>query len=383
MEKILDIVDSIAYEKGLRPEEVEGALKEAILRTVKSTFDPNLEYDAIIEEKSKNIKIFQVVKVIEDSSEDLEDKYNYISLSEARKIDDEIAVGDDLKYELSLDNIGRGAVNNLYKNIEYQIQRLIENNLFQKFISQKGKIVSGSVVRVDGYENTYIEMDEIRAILPMKNRIKGEEFKVGDTVKAILRHVAFDKKNGIVIELSRTTPKFLEELLALEVPEIKDGEVEILKCARIPGERAKVALMSHSPKVDPVGSTVGVKGVRINAVSKELKSENIDCIEYSDVPEIFISRALGPALISGVKTETETDEEGNEKKIAKVIIPAGEKAKAIGKKGTNIKLASMLTGYEIEVNEKESAESRTEAKEGEEAMPEKKDISSLASLFKD
>jgi len=377
LEKILDIVDSIAYEKGLQPKEVEEALKEAILRTIKSTFDPNLRYDVIIEDRSKNIKIFQVVKVLSDDDPELSDKYNYISLNEAKKIDSEIVVGDDLKYELSLDNMGRGAVNNLYKNIEFQIQRLLENNLFQKFISQKGKIVSGSVVRVDSYGNTYIELDEIRAILPLKNRIKGEEFKVGAVVKSILKQVAFDKKNGIQIELSRTTPKFLEELLRLEVPEINDGEVEIVKCARIPGERAKIALLSHSPKVDPVGSTVGVKGVRINAVSRELKNENIDCIEYSDVPEIFISRAMSPAMISSVKIE-----DG----LAKIVIPSGEKAKAIGKKGTNIKLASMLTGFEIEVNEKDGTQSRqiqTEDTEGNIEVNEKKDISSLASLFKE
>lgn len=374
MEKILDIVDSIAYEKGLQPKEVEEALKEAILRTIKSTFDPNLQYDVIIEDRSKNIKIFQVVKVLNDDDPELSDKYNYISLSEAKKIDGEIVVGDDLKYELSLDNMGRGAVNNMYKNIEFQIQRLLENNLFQKFISQKGKIVSGSVVRVDNYGNTYIELDEIRAILPLKNRIKGEEFKVGAVVKSILKQVAFDKKSGIQIELSRTTPKFLEELLKLEVPEIKDGEVEIMRCARIPGERAKIALLSHSPKIDPVGSTVGVKGVRINAVSKELKEENIDCIEYSEVPEIFISRAMSPAMISSVRIE-----EG----VAKIVIPSGEKAKAIGKKGTNIKLASMLTGFEIEVNEKEGSSSARESEEGAPESAEKKDISSLASLFKE
>jgi len=377
LEKILDIIDSIAYEKGLQPKEVEEALKEAILRTIKSTFDPNLRYDVIIEDRSKNIKIFQVVKVLSDEDPELSDKYNYISLSEAKKIDGDIVVGDDLKYELSLDNMGRGAVNNLYKNIEFQIQRLLENNLFQKFISQKGKIVSGSVVRVDSYGNTYIELDEIRAILPLKNRIKGEEFKVGAVVKSILKQVAFDKKNGIQIELSRTTPKFLEELLRLEVPEINDGEVEIVKCARIPGERAKIALLSHSPKVDPVGSTVGVKGVRINAVSRELKNENIDCIEYSEVPEIFISRAMSPAMISSVKIE-----EG----VAKIVIPSGEKAKAIGKKGTNIKLASMLSGFEIEVNEKEGAQNKqaqTENGEGNAEINDKKDISSLASLFKE
>lgn len=380
MERILDIVDSIAYEKGLEPDSVKEALNEAMLRTCRNTFGRDLKFETEIDEKSKNIKVFQIVTVVEDGSEEAEEKDIYITLEEAKKIDPDMAVGDELKYEMSIDNMGRGAINDLYKNIEYQIQRMLENHLFQKFVSMKGKIVSGSVVRVDDFENTYIEIDEIRAIMPMKNRIKGESFKVGNVVKSVLRHVSFDRKAGIMVELSRTTPKFLEELLKLEVPEIKDGEVEIVRSARIPGERAKIALKSESVKVDPVGATVGVKGVRISAVSQELKNENIDCIEYSETPEIFISRSLSPALISSVKIEEPESED--ERKIAKVIIPAGEKAKAIGKKGTNIKLASMLTGYDIEITEKESSISRDE--DGSDtSSSEKKDISSLASLFKD
>lgn len=381
MERILDIVDSIAYEKGLETDSVKEALNEAMLRTCRNTFGRDLKFETELDEKNKNIKVFQIVTVVEDGSDEAEDRDIYITLEEAKKIDPDMAVGDELKYEMPIDNMGRGAVNDLYKNIEYQIQRMLENHLFQKFVSMKGKIVSGSVVRVDDFENTYIEIDEIRAIMPMKNRIKGESFKVGNVVKSVLRHVTFDKKAGIMVELSRTTPKFLEELLKLEVPEIKDGEVEILKSARIPGERAKIALNSDSVKVDPVGATVGVKGVRISAVSSELKNENIDCIEYSETPEIFISRSLSPALINSVKIED--DQENEDRKIAKVIIPAGEKAKAIGKKGTNIKLASMLTGYDIEITEKQSSISKESEGEGDSSKTEKKDISSLASLFKD
>jgi N utilization substance protein A len=175
------------------------------------------------------------------------------------------------------------------------------------------------------------------------------------------------------MELSRTSPKFLEELLALEVPEIKDGIVVIEKCARIPGERAKIALYTNRPQIDPIGATVGVRGVRINAVSEELCGENIDCVEYSSSPELFISRAMSPAIISAVVI---TADEGEEKK-AVVTLPSDQKSKAIGKSGINIRLASMLTGYTIELNEVGGS-----VQMGEKTAEEKKEgLSSLEALF--
>jgi N utilization substance protein A len=209
----------------------------------------------------------------------------------------------------------------------------------------------------------------------MKSRIKGEIFKVGDVVQAVVRRVNIDKANGIQIELSRTSPKFLEELLALEVPEIKDGLVVIERSARIPGERAKIALYATSPKIDPIGATVGVKGVRINAVSDELLNESIDCIEYTTVPELFIARVMSPAIISAVSIEGSA-EDGNQKAI--VTLPSDQKSKAIGKSGINIRLASMITGMDIELVEQDGGS----AMKGTTAEEEKKDdISALESLF--
>ena len=206
-----------------------------------------------------------------------------------------------------------------------------------------GHMVFGSVTRVDSDENTFIEIDELRAVMPRKNRIKGEKFKPGDVVKAVIKSVYIDKSMGIKVELSRTSPKFLEALLKAEVPEIKDGLVLIAASARIPGERAKVALVATSPNVDPVGATVGTRGVRINAVTKELNGENIDAIEYSAEPAILITRAMAPAIISSVKI--------GENNKAVVSLVTEQKSKAIGKSGINIRLASMLTGHEIELNE--------------------------------
>jgi N utilization substance protein A len=181
-----------------------------------------------------------------------------------------------------------------------------------------------------------------------------------------------DKENGIQIELSRTSPKFLEELLALEVPEISDGTVVVEKSARIPGERAKVALISMHPQVDAVGATVGVKGVRINAVSQELIGENIDCIEYSSIPELFISRIMSPAIISSV--EIIKDENGEAQK-AIVSLSSDQKSKAIGKNGINIRLASMLSGLNIELLESDKSSQNSELGE------QKESVDALKALF--
>lgn len=370
MEKILDIIEGISYEKGLPIESVMEVVKESIIKVAQQTWDSKLLYDAEIDKKNKTLHLYQVISVCGDDEEAKEDKDHFIALSEARKHDSEIKIGDELRYELSLENMNRSAVNALFRELEFRIQRLIETQLFDKYKAQIGRIVSGSVVRIDDLGNTFIEIDEIRAILPKKNRIKGEEFKVGQVVGAVLKYVGIDRQNGISIELSRTTPKMLEELLRLEVPEIKDGEVEIVACARIPGERAKVALRSDSAKVDPVGATVGVKGVRINAVSKELKNESIDCIEFSNQPEIYIARALSPALIISVAIED---------KKALVSISSEQKPKAIGKNGINVRLASMLTGYEIELKEiGQSASTQPQPKEAE-----KSNLDILTSLFKE
>ncbi|WP_297571555.1 transcription termination factor NusA [uncultured Helicobacter sp.] len=375
MEKILDIIEGIAYEKGLPIESVSEAVKEAVIKVAKETLDSNIYYEAEIDKKNKTLHLYQVISVCENDSSDVEDKNNFISLSEAKKHDNEIKVGDELRYELSLEDMSRSAVNSLFRELEYKIQRLIEAQLFDKYKSQIGKIVSGNVVRIDDLGNTYVEIDEIRAILPKKNRIKGEEFNVGQVIGAVLKNVGIDRQNGITIELSRTTPKMLEELLRLEVPEIKDGEVEIVNCARIPGERAKVALKTISAKIDPVGATVGIKGVRINAVSKELKNESIDCIEYSAQPEIYIARALSPALVISVALDENK---------AIVNITSEQKPKAIGKSGINIRLASMLTGFEIELKEIDNLNQSTkQTTETNSQEAPKNNLDILSSLFKE
>ncbi len=344
MEKIADIIESIANEKGLEIEDVKERVIRAIINTAKKIYGENYEYDAVIDNATKTLHLYQKITVVEDGDERLaEDNEHYLGVSEAKKVDSGVEIGDELTYELSTDNLGRTAAQTLHKELEYHIQRLMEEKIFQKYQDMVGHMVFGSVTRVDSDENTFIEIDELRAVMPRKNRIKGEKFKPGDVVKAVIKSVYIDKSMGIKDELSRTSPKFLEALLKAEVPEIKDGLVLIAASARIPGERAKVALVATSPNVDPVGATVGTKGVRINAVTKELNGENIDAIEYSAEPTILITRAMAPAIISSVKI--------GENNKAVVSLVTEQKSKAIGKSGINIRLASMLTGHEIELNE--------------------------------
>jgi N utilization substance protein A len=376
MEKINNIIESIAHEKGLKLEDAKEAVSTALIKTAKRVFGEEYEYSVEADEETSELALFQKVLILADDDERFEEEgveEKYMKLSEAKEVDSELEVDDELTYKVDLNDMGRTAASVLYRELEYHIQRVVEQNIFEKYQEKVGSIISTRVTRVDAEENTYGEFKEVRAVLPMKSRIKGEKFKVGDTVRSIIRRVYIDKKIGMQVELSRTSPKFLEELLALEVPEIKDELVIIHNAARIPGERAKIALSTVSPNIDPVGATVGTKGIRINAVSNELNGENIDCIEYSTIPEKFLSRALSPAIISAVKIEGEK---------AIVTLPADQKSKAIGKSGINIRLASMLTGYEIELVEIGGTSSSSESSTSD-TTPKENNADALKALFGD
>ena len=377
MEKILDIAEAIAHEKGLEPEKVLESLKTAFVQAAKRVVNRNFAFEAQVDDETKTITIMQVITVVNDNDENLLDEElspQYMGMTEAKEYDDQVELGDQLQVEHKLEDYGRTGASQLHREIEFHIQRLVEDELYNKYKSKIGDLVSGRVTRVDSQQSTYIEINEVRAVLPMKSRIKGEKFDVGDHINAIVRRVNMDKENGIQIELSRTSPKFLEALLALEVPEISDGTVIVEKSARIPGERAKIALISTHPQVDAVGATVGVKGVRINAVSQELIGENIDCIEYTPITELFVSRTMSPAIISHVEIIKNAEGE-NEKAI--VTLPADQKSKAIGRSGINIRLASMLTGMNIELVETDST-TNEETGEIEEA---KDSVDALEALF--
>lgn len=391
MEKIIDIIDSIAYEKGLKVSDVEQALKESLIATAKKMVDDTLDYEASINRQKKELKLAQKVLVVENDDErltgDAEDEEgnpineeNFISIDEAKELDDSLDVGDTLSYDLEFESMGRNAATILFSNLEYKLQRFIEDNLYNKYNDQVGDTITSVVTRVDSNDNTYIEIGEVKGILPRKNRIKGESFKVGDALKAVVKRVNIDKKHGLIIEVSRTSPKFLESLLTSEVPELKDGKIAIEGSARIPGSRAKIALSTTEANVDPIGAVVGVKGVRVNAVSGQLNGENIDCIEYTPIKEMFVSRALSPAAVKSVKIEPEAGENGRDKAI--VTITEDQKSKAIGKVGLNIRLASMLTKCDIELNVLEAGEKAKESDGVDTQEGKTKDVSDLEALFK-
>ncbi len=371
MEKLLDIADLLAHQKGLGARQVREVLKTAMINTAKNILGKDFKFEAEIDEKEKEINLFQKQEVVANDDERLADKsLAIIAIDDAKKIDPNVEVEDVLSYEISLDSFGRTGAASLQENLERELQILTETSVFKKYKDKIDRIISGTVTRIDDQENTIVEFEEIRAVLPLKNRIKGEKFKIGDTVKSVVKRVTLSRRDGIRVELSRTTPKFLIELLKLEVPEIKDGNVIVEKAARIPGQRAKVAIFTDKTDIDPVGATVGVKGVRINAISRELGGENIDVIQYSPINELFVARAMSPAVVGSVVCD-ETK--------ATVKINADQKPKAIGKNGINIRLASMLTGFEIVLDEIASDGIELPANNGEQGSSTK----ALSELFKD
>ncbi|MFC3846977.1 transcription termination factor NusA [Helicobacter baculiformis] len=372
MEKILDIVELIAYEKGLSLEMVKEVVKNSILKVAKNTLDAQANF--MIDDSNKDFTLLHVVEVCADDDPKLEqDPTNTLPLSKALQDDPSLKPNDLVHYEISLKDMKRGAVNALFKDLEYNIQRSLEDQYFQKYKGMLNTIVRGVVLDVDKHQNTFVEIEGVQAVLALRNRIKGESFKVGDTLRAILKNVRFSKQ-GLILELSRTTPKFLEALLHLEVPEIADKEIEIMGIARIPGDRAKLALRSHNAHIDPIGATVGVRGTRINAISKELCNESIDCVHYNEVPEIYIANALSPAQIIKIEL-SQTPLEDKVQKNALVTLHGDQKSKAIGKSGVNVRLACMLIGYDIDFDV-------LQAPQAPQDTPAKSGLSMLESLFK-
>jgi len=380
MEKIVDIIEAMAHEKNISLDSAVDAFKEALIKTAKRCSTYSSEFEATVDMDAKNYYIEQVITVVKDDDERLESEPDaVISLEEAQEeYGSDLELGDQLRSEFLLEDHGRTASFNLFKELQYHIQRKVEQDLFEKYKEKVNTVMIGTVNRVDDDGNTFIEIGELKGLLSQRNRIKGEKFKRGDTVKALLRFVTIDPEMGMFLELTRTAPKFLEKLMAKEVPEIEDESVQIMASARIPGQRAKLALKTDFPNIDPIGAAVGVKGVRINAVSAELNGENIDCVDYSPIPEVFITRALSPAIAQSVKII-----EGKEKK-AIINITSDQKAKAIGKSGINIRLASMLTGYNIELNEIEGVTDRTGESSGNAPSESEKttNTDALADLFK-
>ncbi len=296
-------------------------------------------YDIIINIDKGDFEIWRNREVVENG--EVEDPNRQISLTEAKKIDDDYEVGEEVTDEVKLQHFGRRAILALRQNLTSRILELEKNNLYSKYRDRIGDIITGEVYQVWKKEILVLDDEGNELLLPKTEQIPTDFFRKGDSIRAVVIKVEM-KNNTPVIVLSRTSPVFLERLFELEVPEIFDGLITIKKIVRIPGERAKVAVESYDERIDPVGACVGMKGSRIHGIVRELRNENIDVINFTNNIQLFITRALSPAKITAIKLD-ETN------KRAEVYLMPNEVSLAIGKSGYNIKLASQLTGFEIDV----------------------------------
>ena len=303
-------------------------------------------FDIIVNIDKGDFEIWRNREVVEDS--ELEDANLQISLTEAKKIDEDYEVGEEVSDEVKLNDFGRRAILALRQHLATRILDLEKNNIYMKYKDRIGEIVTGEVYQVWKREILILDDDGNELILPKSEQIPSDHFRKGDSIRAVVIKVEM-KNNTPYIILSRTSPIFLERLFELEVPEIFDGLITIKKIVRVPGERAKVAVESYDERIDPVGACVGMKGSRIHGIVRELRNENIDVINYTTNLQLYLTRALSPAKITSIKINEEN-------LAAEIYLKPSEVSLAIGKGGLNIKLASQLTGYEIDVYREQEGE---------------------------
>jgi transcription termination/antitermination protein NusA len=301
-------------------------------------------FDVIVNPERGDLEIWRNREIVDD--EFAEDSFDYdenkhISLTEARKIEPDFEIGEQVTDRIKLDDFGRRAVLAIRQNLVSRVLDLEKDELYKKYKERVGDVITGEVYQVWKKETLVLDDEGNELILPKNEQIPGDFFKKGDSVRAVVSKVDL-RNNSPVIILSRTSPVFLEKLFENEVPEIYDGLITIKKIVREPGERAKVAVESYDDRIDPVGACVGMKGSRIHGIVRELRNENIDVINYTSNNDLFIRRALNPAKITTVKLDEES-------KRAEVYLKPDQVSLAIGKGGHNIRLAGRLTGYEIDV----------------------------------
>ncbi|MCG8579383.1 MAG: transcription termination factor NusA [Bacteroidales bacterium] len=314
-------------------------LEDSFRSVLIKRFGTDENFDVIINDDKGDFEIWRNREVVKD--EDLEDENLQISLSEAKKIDDDYELGEEVTDEVKFLDFGRRAILSLRQNLSARILELEKDNIYHAYKDRVGDIVTGEVYQIWKREILIIDDEGNELILPKAEQIPSDFFRKGDNVRAVVVKVEIRNNNPLII-LSRTSPVFLERLFELEVPEIFDGLITIKKIVRVPGERAKVAVESYDERIDPVGACVGMKGSRIHGIVRELRNENIDVINYTSNTQLFIQRALNPAKITNIKI---LEEEGR----AEVYLRPEEVSLAIGKGGLNIRLAGQLTGYELDV----------------------------------
>ncbi|MBS1637658.1 MAG: transcription termination/antitermination protein NusA [Bacteroidetes bacterium] len=318
---------------------------EDVFRTMLTKkYGSDKNFDIIVNPDKGDIEIWKNRRIVDD--EFAEDSFDYdpnkhISLTEARKVEPDFEIGEDVSELVKLEEIGRRNVLSVRQNLVQKVLELEKNEIYNKYKEKVGDIINAEVYQVWKKEIMLLDDEGNELLLPKTEQIPTDFFKKGDTVKAVVYKV--DMKNGTPsIIVSRTSPSFLERLFEMEVPEVFDGLITIKKIVREPGERAKVAVESYDDRIDPVGACVGMKGSRIHGIVRELKNENIDVINYTANPSLLIQRSLSPAKITSIKIDDET-------KRAEVFLKPDQISLAIGKGGFNIKLAGKLTGYDIDV----------------------------------
>ena len=319
-----------------------GVLEEVFRNQLAKMYGETASFDIIINIDKGDLQILRNRTVVET----VEDPAAEISLEEIRKIDDSFEVGEDYTEEIQFSDFGRRGILNIRQNLQGRIMELEKKNIYDKYVDRIGEIIVGEVYPAWKKEVLVMDEDGNELVLPKTEQIPSDFFRKGDTVKAVITSV--EMRNGSpVITLSRTAGLFLERLFEQEVPEIYDGLITIKKVVRVPGDRAKVAVESYDDRIDPVGACVGVKGSRIHGIVRELRNENIDVINWSNNTQILIQRALSPAKISSIEF---LDDE------VRVYLKKEEISLAIGKGGSNIKLAGMLVGKQLEVYRADSEE---------------------------
>ena len=314
-------------------------LEESFRNVLAKIFGSDENFDVIVNPDKGDFEIHRNRVVVADG--EVEDENKEISLTDARKIEADYEVGEDVSEEVDCNKFGRRAILNLRQTLASKILELEHDSLYNKYKDRVGQIISGEVYQTWKREVLLVDEENNELILPKGEQIPRDQYRKGETVRAVIHRVDNENNNPKII-LSRTAPEFLERLLEAEVPEINDGLIAIRKIARMPGERAKIAVESFDERIDPVGACVGVRGSRVHGIVRELCNENLDVINWTANTKLFIQRALAPAKVSSLTIDEEN-------KKAEVYLQPEEVSLAIGRGGMNIKLASMLTGYTIDV----------------------------------
>ena len=314
-------------------------LEESFRNVLAKIFGSDENFDVIVNPDKGDFEIYRNRVVVADG--EVEDENKEIALAEARKIEPDYEVGEDVSEKVDFNKFGRRAILTLRQTLASKILELEHDSLYNKYKDRVGQVIAGEVYQIWKREVLIVDDENNELILPKSEQIPGDQYRKGETVRAVILRVDNDKNNPKII-LSRTAPIFLQRLLEAEVPEIAEGLIAIRRIARMPGERAKIAVETFDERIDPVGACVGVKGSRVHGIVRELGNENLDVINYTSNTKLFIQRALAPAKISSVNIDEEN-------KKAEVFLQPEEVSLAIGRGGMNIKLASMLTEYTIDV----------------------------------